>query len=225
MISAFILNLTITTWHWIHHIQKVDSRVKDVFVTVEIESIDERIQWTNSQTTRRVKITKDTTYEKSTLDNTNVQLAFQAVEDRFGISDQDTNEPKPMHLKVKGHFEVNDCPQGTSLIQCPMLSPYVQGSRYELHPKIDLQTGCQKKDACQCDLQFKLMPTSQSREIIVGQQKTAKLRFEVHNRWTEPSYGAKIVFWSRLDFTSIQGLHGNCVKLESRVEVSMTNFA
>ena len=215
----------IITGNWIHHIPKVDARVKDVFVTVEIESIDERIQWTNSQETGRVKIVKPTTFQRNTWSTTNVPLSFQAVEDRFGISDQDTDEPNPMHLKVKGHFEVNDCPQGTSLIQCPMLSPYVLGSHYELHPKIDLQTGCQNKDACQCDLQFKLMPTSQSREIIVGQKKTIKLSFEVHYRGTEPSYGAKIVFWSRLDFTSIQGLHGNCVKLESRVEVSMTNFA
>ena len=159
---------------------------------------DDRIQFNNIQ--EQFKITNDVTITRS--------LTFKAKEPKFGIDPDSPDEPKPILINLKVNYEVDPCPSGTSLLNCPMLAPKVAERQEDLHVKLDIRTGCAQRDICRCDLKFGLKePKSYE---VRGEQNGLDLEFEVTNQGHEPAYGVTIVFQSFVDFPIIQGPRGTC---------------
>ena len=91
---------------------------------------DDRIQFKNIQD--RFKIPKSAnTITKN--------LTFEAKEPKFGIDPNSPDEPKPIWINLKVSYEVDSCPSGTSLLNCPMLSPKVDERVEDLNEKIDIR--------------------------------------------------------------------------------------
>ena len=206
----FTLKLRIKTREWTHFIQ-------DVYAKIDL-SFDDRIELLDHQVPSniRFRITKDIQFPDLPLTHIE-KLNFQPKRPNFGIDPDDPKEPKPIRIEAQVKFEVNPCSSGQSKILCPILSPHVASNCIDCNPKtkIDLKTGCEKKDACQCDLKFSVEKHSGMKAIVVGQDKHVELELEVVNRGVEPGFGASIVFSSKVNFLSIQGPRGYCNNLNS----------
>ena len=140
-----------------------------------------------------------------------INLEFEAVEDKFGMRD---DQPKPIKISAHVTFEEIECQRGQSKLKCPMLSPNVNAKciNCKQDTRIELKTGCADKDACKCNLNFSLEKKS-ANEIIVGKTKSIDLAFKINNQGTEPAFGVTLVFASKVDFSLIQGPRGLCTKL------------
>ena len=166
---------------------------------------DDRIQFNNIQ--KQFKITNDVTFPDRSNTITKY-LTFKAKEPNFGIDPDSPDEPKPILINLKVNYEVDPCPSGTSLLNCPMLAPRVAERQEDLHVKLDIRTGCAQRDFCRCDLKFGLKePKSYE---VRGEQNGLDLEFEVTNQGHEPAYGVTIEFTSFVDFPIIQGPRGTC---------------
>ena len=198
-VADYTLRIDIITSNWTYHF-------KDVFARLELD-LDDRIEVKNVQ--KRFKITNDVRFPDNNPIRQSERLNFIAKESNFGIVSSDPNEPKPLRINVKVNYEVDDCPSGKSLLECPMLSPDVSRDVHDHNFKIDLRTGCAQRGRCQCDLKFNLKEPKSS-EVRVGEQNSLDLEFEVTNQGNEPAYGVTIVFTSFVDFPIIQGPRGTC---------------
>ena len=125
------------------------------------------------------------------------------------------DQPPPIKINAQVTFDDINCQSSGSKLECPMLSPNVNLDCYycKLETMIELNTGCEDKNACKCNLNF-ILDKQPGSKVIVAKTKNIDLAFNVTNQGTEPAFGATIVFASKVDFRTIQGPRGLCSDLK-----------
>ena len=194
----FEVTLEIRTNNWKLYAEKV-------YALIDL-TLDDRILLVGNQSPVRKRINKDTQYTNGPVFVTQT-LKFQAKEDKFGIKDEDLEEPKPIFIKTSTNFELDPC--RSEKLKCPMLNPIVTKKPVIKELRVDLKNGCRIKNQCNCNLKFKLKQNPK-KEIIVGKDHKVDLSFQVINDGDEPAYGSKISFKSKTEFKLIEGPSGPC---------------
>jgi len=163
----------------------VSSRNYDVFATYEVEFTDDRIELEGSRKkTVNVNIDKE------------VNLVFKAKDSNFNV---EIEEPKPFAITVKFTNLATKCDSGLERLECSVLHSSISTPN-PLHATVELFSGCQDKNKCQCEIDFNLVKTDSHSKIIVDDVRHLDLTFDIDNKnGIEPVFGAKIKFESNIN--------------------------
>ena len=170
---------------------------------IQVELKDDRVNVNPQDRERIIDITTSEKEETFTFTSSN----------NFGVTEHDTEEPKPIKINFHIQFELNCEPS----LDCPVFDQNMKLS-HSLTSTVELFSGC-TGSVCQCDLG--LQSTVNKTEIVVGKDKELKLTYDIPNQGTEPGYGAKLILHSNIGLKTPNRLSGlkNCevingIKLE-----------
>ena len=170
----------------------------------------------------KLRIDADTNFPNKWISK-NQRINFEAISAGFGVSKDDSDEPKPLKIDLKVSFELDTCSSSKSLLGCPMIAPRLQEEQV-LHKSIDFRTGCAIKDGCQCNLQSSKLKAEINAEIVVGKQSQLTLKFNIINSGSEPAYGTVLKFTTNIDnFIEIRGPRGNCITVRIKAHYYLKN--
>ena len=147
---------------------------------------------------------------------TDVNFNF-ASSNNFGVTENDLEEPKPIKIDFKVLFELNCQPS----LDCPVFDQNMKLTQHLENPiRVELLSGCQIKDKCQCSLGFE--STFTQTKIVVDKTKDLMLTYDIPNDGHEPGYGVKLALKSNIKLKTPSRLVGlkNCeVKGNDRTEL------
>ena len=172
---------------------------------IQVELKDDRVNVNPQDRERTIDITTSEKEETFTFTSSN----------NFGVTEHDTDEPKPIKINFLIQFELNCEPS----LDCPVFDQNMK-LNHSLTSIVELFSGC-TSDVCQCNLNFSLDKQPGSK-VIVGKTQSINLAFKVTNQGTEPAFGATIVFESKIDFSLIQGPRGLCTDLDRQGQLFRT---
>ena len=166
----------------------LNTKPEPIKARIQVELKDDRVNVNPQDRERTIDITTSEKEETFTFTSSN----------NFGVTEHDTDEPKPIKINFHIQFELNCEPS----LDCPVFDQNMKLS-HSLTSTVELFSGC-TGSVCQCDLD--LISTMNKTEIVVGKDKELKLTYDIPNQGTEPGYGAKLILHSNIGVKTPKGL-------------------